>query len=331
MNKQKAESLNIEILEPEHLLQVCGVNDSNLKFLEKRLEVQIFPKGNTISILGTQADTFIAYNVLYSLYELCNTGLTIEEDHIKMAFKIEKNKIKEQSKDKDDYPTEFLHSKNNKQDLIVTPKQKVMPKSENQKDYLKKLRSKTINFATGPAGTGKTYMATAFAVEKLMRKEVSKIVLTRPVVEAGESLGFLPGALEEKIDPYLRPFFDAINKMLGAEKVQQLLDQSIIEIAPLAYMRGRTISDSFMLLDEAQNTTKMQMKMFLTRLGPNSQAVITGDPTQIDLPKKEISGLLDAVKRLGNIDDISISNFDSSDVIRHELVSKIIQAYDNNK
>lgn len=334
MDNKTAEKLEIEISNQDHLIQVCGIEDSNLKFLEQRLNVQIFPKGNTITLLGSQKDTHIAYNILYSLYELCTTGLPIENDHLKMAFKIEKNKYNEESAEKQnekkDFSVNSVNKKKSMDNLIITPKRRVAPKSENQKTYIKKLKENTISFSVGPAGTGKTYLATALAVEKLMNKEVAKIVLTRPVVEAGESLGFLPGALEEKIDPYLRPFFDAINQMLGAEKVQQLLDQSIIEIAPLAYMRGRTISNSFMLLDEAQNTTKMQMKMFLTRLGENSQAVITGDPTQIDLPKRDESGLLDAVKRLRGIKEIAVVEFNSTDVIRHELVSKIIQAYDNN-
>jgi len=329
-NKNKAEKLNIELDNKDYLLQVCGVNDSNLKFLEERLKVQIIPRGNTLSILGTTHDSYIAYNVIYSIYELCATGLDITIDHVKSALKIEKNKDKSYSKDilSEDKSARTFNTHNN---LIVTPLIKVAARTPAQKEYIEKLRSNTISFSVGPAGTGKTYLATALAVEKLMRKEISKIVLTRPVVEAGENLGFLPGTLEEKIDPYLRPFFDAINEMIGAEKVQKLIEQSVIEIAPLAYMRGRTIKNSFMLLDEAQNTTTMQMKMFLTRLGENSQVVVTGDLSQIDLPHKEKSGLKDAVERLDNIDDITILKFTAKDVIRHELVSKIVQAYETEE
>ncbi|HAG52384.1 MAG TPA: phosphate starvation-inducible protein PhoH [Alphaproteobacteria bacterium] len=329
-NKNKAEKLNIELDNKDYLLQVCGVNDSNLKFLEERLKVQIIPRGNTLSILGTTHDSYIAYNVIYSIYELCATGLDISVDHVKSALKIEKNKEKSQSKDiLKENKNEQTFNTNNK--LIVTPLIKVAPRTPAQKEYIEKLRKNTVSFSVGPAGTGKTYLATALAVEKLMRKEISKIVLTRPVVEAGENLGFLPGTLEEKIDPYLRPFFDAINEMIGAEKVQKLIEQSVIEIAPLAYMRGRTIKNSFMLLDEAQNTTTMQMKMFLTRLGENSQMVVTGDLSQIDLPYKQKSGLQDAVDRLDNIDDITILKFTAKDVIRHELVSKIVQAYETEE
>lgn len=323
-----AQKLDIEISSKDHLLQVCGVNDSNLKFLEERLQVQVIPRGNTLSIMGKNPDCFIAYNTIYSIYELSATGLDITVDHVKSALKIEKNKEESHSEDILQEKTEEKKFSNNN-NLVVTPLKKIAPRTPAQKEYVEQLRKNTISFATGPAGTGKTYIATALAVEKLMRKEISKIVLTRPVVEAGENLGFLPGTLEEKIDPYLRPFFDAVNEMIGAEKVQKLMEQSVIEIAPLAYMRGRTIKNSFMLLDEAQNTTAMQMKMFLTRLGENSQMVITGDLSQTDLPKKEKSGLRDAVERLEGIDDITIIKFKAGDVIRHELVSKIVQAYED--
>jgi phosphate starvation-inducible PhoH-like protein len=328
MDTTKAKKLQIKFENNNDLLQVCGANDSHLQFLEKRLNVQLFPKGNIISILGQTDDTFVAYNTLFSLLELCHTGLNIDAEHLKMAFKIENGKRKKSKDDKKEYNIENggLNLKNS--DFIFTPKQRITPRSDSQKAYIKNLKNKTITFATGPAGTGKTFLATALAVEKLMNKEISKIIITRPVVEAGENLGFLPGTLEEKIDPFLRPFFDAINYMIGAEKAQQLIEQGIIEVAPLAYMRGRTIRDSFMLLDEAQNTTKMQMKMFLTRLGENSQAAITGDITQIDLPKNEESGLLDAVGRLNGIKDISINKFNHTDVVRHKLVAQIIQAYD---
>lgn len=328
-NKNKAQKLNIELTNKEYLLEVCGVNDSNLKFLEERLKVQIIPKGNTISIMGSGSDCYIAYNVIYSIYELCATGLDITLENVKAALKIERNKVQEESNDI--LKPEPLEAKqfNKNNDLVVTPLVKIAARTKAQKEYIKQLRNNTLTFAAGPAGTGKTYLATALAVEKLMRKEIEKIVLTRPVVEAGENLGFLPGTLEEKIDPYLRPFFDAINEMIGAEKVQKLIEQSVIEIAPLAYMRGRTIKNSFMLLDEAQNTTEMQMKMFLTRLGENSQVVVTGDLTQVDLPYKVKSGLRDAVERLDNIDDIHIIKFNAKDVIRHELVSKIVKAYEN--
>jgi phosphate starvation-inducible protein PhoH and related proteins len=329
-NKIHAQKLDIEITNKDLLIQVCGINDSNLKFLEERLKVQIVPRGNTLSVLGSNPDCFIAYNTLYSIYELSATGLDIELEHIKSALKIEKNKDKSESVDilEENSQEKKFNSNNN---LIATPLKKIAPRTPAQKEYVDQLRKNTISFATGPAGTGKTYLATAMAVEKLMKKEVEKIVLTRPIVEAGENLGFLPGTLEEKIDPYLRPFFDAINEMIGAEKVHKLIEQSVIEIAPLAYMRGRTIKNSFMLLDEAQNTTAMQMKMFLTRLGENSQMVITGDLSQTDLPRKEISGLRDAVERLENIDDITIIKFKASDVIRHELVSKIVRAYDKEQ
>jgi phosphate starvation-inducible PhoH-like protein len=322
--ESKAHKLEIEISNKDQLLQICGVNDNNLKYLEERLDVSLIPRGNLITILGTHKSVELAYSVVFALYDFATSGLQIEQNVLKSVIRDEKSKLNLPDNEK------ALKYKQ-KPDMIYTPLQKVFARNDSQKNYIDVLRKHALTFAVGPAGTGKTYIATAYAVEKLIRKDVSKIILTRPVVEAGENLGFLPGTLEEKIDPYLRPFFDAVNEMLGAEKVQKLMEQDIIEIAPLAYMRGRTIKNSLMLLDEAQNTTAMQMKMFLTRLGENSQMVITGDLTQTDLPRQAKSGLRDAVEKLDRIDDIAIIKFKNQDVIRHELVAKIVKAYEEKE
>lgn len=212
--------------------------------------------------------------------------------------------------------------------LLKLKKASIKPKSDNQNDYLKSIERYDINFGVGPAGTGKTYLAVAKAVSALENEEVSRLVLTRPAIEAGEKLGFLPGDLTQKVDPYLRPIYDALYEMMGFDKVEKLLLKHVIEIAPLAYMRGRTLNDSFIILDEAQNTTPTQMKMFLTRIGFNSKTVITGDITQTDLPKHQASGLQNAIDVLQNVDDIGMVYFEAKDVVRHPLVKKIVRAYD---
>ncbi len=316
-NTEKA--LRLEFSDNKLLQELCGRHDGNLILIEERLGVQLVSRGNQLAIFGNPEQAEKASVILQDLYELLEQGMPVGAPQVDAALRMTDGLINTKVK-----PAELMSG----QAVINTPMKKVAPRTVQQHVYVNALRNTSLVFGVGPAGTGKTYLATAMAVNLLMTKQVKRIILTRPVVEAGENLGFLPGTLEEKVDPYLRPFFDAMHDMLGYEKTKALTEQQVIEIAPLAYMRGRTISDSAMILDEAQNTTSVQMKMFLTRLGENSRMVVTGDPSQVDLKRGVKSGLRDSLNVLEGLSDIEVIRFNEADVVRHDLVSRIVRAYD---
>ena len=307
--------IELEPADTERLMNLSGQFDQHLRQLEHRLGVDLYNRGNVFQLTGTAQATRLAANLLRDLYrETNNNVLNPESIHL---FVQEANLDKVQSNTEDDV-------------RIRTRRGFIKPKGLAQSRYIQNIRAHDITFGVGPAGTGKTWLAVACAVEALERDEVRRLVLVRPAVEAGERLGFLPGDLNQKIDPYLRPMYDALYEMLGIEKVNKLIERNVIEVAPLAYMRGRTLNDAFILLDEAQNTTTEQMKMFLTRLGFGSSAVITGDITQIDLPRNQKSGLKQAVEILEGVKGISFNWFSGRDVVRHKLVQRIVEAYDNH-
>ncbi len=310
------ETINIQILDNDMLMSIVGQFNQNLLELEKLTRSTIFFRGNSITIKGNkekinQASEAIKF--LANKYLLTNL---IEKNDI--TYSVKKN-----IETKDGSNIRSLDQ------LIKTPKKTVIARSEKQSQYIKALKENEIVMALGPAGTGKSFLAVSVAITMLMEKKVERVILSRPAVEAGEKLGFLPGDMKEKVDPYLRPLYDALYDLFGFEKIQKKIETGEIEIAPLAFMRGRTLKNSFAILDEAQNATATQIKMFLTRIGENSKLVVNGDPSQIDLPNKSHSGLLDSQKILKKIDEIEIIHFDHKDVVRHPLVSKIIQAYQN--
>jgi len=306
-------SLDIELNDNNYLPNLFGVDDKNIQILEKVNNVLIKYRGNKIKIIGTKLSVKNTKEEILLLFEQAKKGLDIDEDKI-----METRSMKILEIDPEDQMNFFFQTK----------KRKILPRSQNQKNYFQLLNSKDIVFAYGPAGTGKTYLAVAKAVASLQQGLVKKIILSRPAVEAGEKLGFLPGDLKEKVDPFLRPIYDALYEMMPYDQVEKKLANNTIEIAPIAFMRGRTLEDCYIILDEAQNTTKIQMKMFLTRLGKNSKMVVVGDNTQIDLISKNESGLIDASIKLKNIDDIGFIELNQRDVIRHEVVRKIINAYE---
>jgi len=299
------------------LRTLCGEHNKNLRYIGKTLEVKVNAKGNEISINGACFDVKIAEKVLVELYSLLESGYPIYPNDVDYAVRIVSNDSSANLKHI------FLDTV-----YISSRKRPITPKSLCQKEYIDAIRNFDIVFGIGPAGTGKTYLAMALAISFLMKKEVDRIILARPAVEAGEKLGFLPGDLYEKVNPYLRPLYDALYDMIDFEKASGLVQRGIIEVAPLAFMRGRTLNDSFVILDEAQNTTSEQMKMFLTRLGYSSKAVITGDVTQIDLSAGKTSGLIEAQKILKGIEGINFTYFSEKDVIRHCLVQDVIRAYE---
>jgi len=301
-------------------LSLYGERGRHLKLLEETLHLTIHARGNELTIIGDPIDVELAERIFVQLYELVKEGFPLSRSDVESAISIIKENAEANLRDI------FLDAI-----LIHSEKRNIAPKNLSQKLYIEAIRSNDIVFGIGPAGTGKTYLAMAMAVSAFLREEVARIILTRPAVEAGERLGFLPGDLAEKVNPYLRPLYDALYDMLSFERVSKLLDGGIIEVAPLAFMRGRTLNEAFIVLDEAQNTTSEQMKMFLTRLGYNSKAVITGDITQIDLPQKQHSGLLEAREILQGIEGISFIHFSQRDVVRHKLVRMIIQAYEDKK
>ena len=311
------QQIRLEPAEAPALAALCGQFDEHLKQIEQRLSVSISHRGELFEISGDDNERVAATKVLLeSVYReaLAQKEITKEAIHLYL----QESAIESLSKGKSD----------NGQVVIKTRKAYIKPKGKNQQSYVQQIRKHDINFGIGPAGTGKTYLAVACAVEALEADRVERIMLVRPAVEAGEKLGFLPGDLSQKIDPYLRPLYDALYEMLGFELVDKLIEKNVIEIAPLAFMRGRTLNNSFIILDESQTTTREQMKMFLTRIGFGSTAVITGDKTQVDLPRGTNSGLAHAMHVLDNVNGISMTHFSSSDVVRHPLVQRIVEAYD---
>lgn len=310
----------VDIERIEDLIDLFGNFDENIKLVEKKYGVSVTSVGNRIKIKGDVSAVNDAVRTVKGLILMINKGEQITDQSVEYVSSLVEDGEDDSISDVTDADC-----------ICITAKGKpIKPKTLGQKKYVDAIKKNTITIGVGPAGTGKTYLAVAEAVNAFRSKEVSRIILTRPAVEAGESLGFLPGDLQQKIDPYLRPLYDALFEMLGAENFQKCQERGDIEVAPLAYMRGRTLDDSFIILDEAQNTTCEQMKMFLTRLGFNSKAVVTGDITQIDLPKGKTSGLKDAVKILKNINDISITRLNAKDVVRHRLVQEIIKAYERS-
>ncbi len=299
------------------LAELCGRQDSNLQLVEDSLGVQLVARGNQLAIFGPSDQAMQAKHVLEDLYALLEGGQSVSPAQVEAALRVVGGML-----DVGLRPGEVMTSK-----LITTPLIKVQPRSITQARYIGALQSAPLVFGVGPAGTGKTFMAAAQAVQLLVSRKVKKIILTRPVVEAGEKLGFLPGTFEEKIDPYLRPLFDALDDTMGREKWMKLREGGQIEIAPLAYMRGRTLSESVLLLDEAQNTTPSQMKLFLTRMGEGSRMFVTGDMSQSDLPRGIRNGLKDALETLEGLRGIEIVKFRETDVVRHPLVSTIVSAY----
>ena len=313
------DSLSIIFQDNDILLGVVGEFNNNLKELESITKTNIYSRGNSILVKGNPDKNNLVKNAIQFLTDqFLNNGTIEKKDIISSVNKFmidEKNNFSEK---KIEY-------------IIKTPKKSVIPRSKKQKNYVRSLKESDIVISTGPAGTGKTFLAVAVALTLLLEKRIDRIILSRPAVEAGERLGFLPGDMREKVDPYLRPLYDSLYDLLDFEKIQKKIEVGDIEIAPLAFMRGRTLKNSFAILDEAQNATDTQIKMFLTRIGENSKIVINGDPSQIDLPNKSLSGLNHSKKILGHLKEISVVDFDHKDVVRHPLVSKIVKAYSDKK
>ena len=304
----------------ENAVSLFGSFDENIRQLEKEFGVNILNRGSDLKVSGDVEAVAAAVRAISGLLTLINKGEPLNDQNVNYVISL----VKDGNEDR-------LSEISGDCICITTKGRPVKPKTLGQKNYIEAIKKNTIVFGVGPAGTGKTYLAVAMAVNAFRAKEITRIILTRPAVEAGEKLGFLPGDLQQKVDPYLRPLYDALFDMLGAESFQKYQEKGNIEVAPLAYMRGRTLDDSFIILDEAQNTTPEQMKMFLTRLGVNSKIVVTGDITQIDLPDGKKSGLIEATKILKNVDDIQTVRFSEKDVVRHRLVMDIIKAYEKNE
>ena len=304
----------------EHAVSLFGSFDENIRQVEEEYSVKVISRGSDLKVSGEAENVAKATRAIEGLLTLINKGEALSEQNVRYVLSM----VNEGAEDK---LSEMVGDC-----ICITAKGKpVKPKTLGQKKYVEAIRKNIVTLGAGPAGTGKTYLAVAMAVTAFRAKEVNRIILTRPAVEAGEKLGFLPGDLQQKVDPYLRPLYDALFDMLGAEAFARYQERGSIEVAPLAYMRGRTLDDSFIILDEAQNTTREQMKMFLTRLGFNSKMVVTGDITQIDLPDGKKSGMLQAMRILKNIPDISVCQFTEKDVVRHKLVQEIIKAYEKNE
>ncbi|MEE1320805.1 MAG: PhoH family protein [Acutalibacteraceae bacterium] len=307
----------VSIERMEHAVTLFGSFDENIKLIEKEFQVSVIIRGSEMKIQGDEENADKARRVVTNLLHMINKGEALNEQNIRYVISL----VKEGNDDK-------LSTMSSDVVCISAKGKPIKAKTLGQKKYLEAIKNNTIVIGVGPAGTGKTYLAVAMAVAAFRAKEVNRIILTRPAVEAGEKLGFLPGDLQQKVDPYLRPLYDALFDMLGPENFQKYQERGNIEVAPLAYMRGRTLDDSFIILDEAQNTTPEQMKMFLTRLGFGSKIVVTGDITQIDLPDGKKSGLVEVIKILKNLDDIQTVKFSEKDVVRHKLVQDIIKAYE---
>ena len=328
-NKIIAHELSLEPVDNRRLMNLCGQVDEHLRQIEKRLGVEINTRGAVFQILGGKFAVHLAQDLILKLYSMTEKEeLTPSKVHLFVQEAAQELKL--HKKPKSSLPKIGHHNNGNEGvGVIKTPNEAISARSENQLRYLSNIHTHDVSFGIGPAGTGKTYLAVACAIAALESHKVKRILLVRPAVEAGERLGFLPGDLSQKIDPYLRPLYDALYEMLGFESVNKLIERHIIELAPLAYMRGRTLNDSFIILDEAQNTTREQMKMFLTRLGFGSTSVITGDVTQVDLPHGVMSGLKHAIQVFHNtVPEISFTFFESMDIVRHSIVQKIVEAYD---
>jgi len=312
-------SININIYNNKVLMEVVGSFDNNLKELEKISGSKIYFRGNSIVIKGNKSANKKVKDAIEYLIERFKSDKKIDRNDI--ISSLNRDMIKD---------IQNQSTVQSLEEVIKTPKRSVIPRSKKQKEYVSALKTNQIVMSLGPAGTGKTYLAVAVALSMLLEGKVKRIILSRPAVEAGERLGFLPGDMKDKIDPYLRPLYDALHDLIDYDKIQKKIESGDIEIAPLAFMRGRTLKNSFAILDEAQNATDTQIKMFLTRIGENSKLVVNGDPTQIDLPNKNQSGLIRSQHILKNINEISVINFDQRDVIRHPLVTKIVEAYQKN-
>ena len=309
-------SISVIFQDNDLLMGVVGEFNKNIKELEKITGADLYSRGNSILIKSTPDKNEIVKDAIQFLTnQFVNNGSIEYKD---VLSSVDQFMIKEKVKN------------TNVTDIIKTPKKSIIPRSEKQKEYVRALRQSEIIISAGPAGTGKTFLAVAVGLTMLLEKKIERIILSRPAVEAGERLGFLPGDMKEKVDPYLRPLYDSLYDLFHFEKIQRMIEIGDIEIAPLAFMRGRTLKNSFAILDEAQNATDTQIKMFLTRIGENSKIVVNGDPSQIDLPNKNMSGLDKSKKILSNLSEISVVDFDHSDVVRHPLVSKIVKAYNNN-
>ena len=319
-------TLTLQPNDSKRLAVLCGPVDQNIKYIERRLNVRIRNRANVFELSGDDLPVLHTKTVLTELYKETESAAILDKEtihlHLQQSSLIESGADKNGSND-----DAVLRPPQSVPALITTRRKTIKPRGRNQANYLHNILSHDISFGVGPAGTGKTYLAVACAVQALESQQVNRILLVRPAVEAGEKLGFLPGDLSQKIDPYLRPLYDALYEMLGEERVNKFIERGIIEVAPLAFMRGRTLNNAFIILDESQNTTPEQMKMFLTRIGFGSTAIITGDITQIDLPPHTKSGLVEVMCVLQNVAGIHFTNFDSSDVVRHPLVQAIVDAY----
>jgi phosphate starvation-inducible PhoH-like protein len=313
-------TFRVEPDDTKRLANLCGQLDSHLKQIANHFKLKIYNRGARFQIEGDLGKANAVKNLINRLYRETHNGTEITADLIHLLLR--------EAKAEHAYNRKKTNIDHDEANVIKTPRMMIQARGDHQQGYLKTIRENVLNFGVGPAGTGKTYLAVACAVEALMRDEVSRILLVRPAVEAGEKLGFLPGDLSQKIDPYLRPLYDALNDMLGSEQVEKMIERNIIEVAPLAYMRGRTLSHCYIILDESQNTTREQMKMFLTRIGFGSKAVVTGDITQVDLPRGVQSGLRHVLEVLEGIEGIGLIHFANSDVVRHPMVQKVVDAYD---
>jgi len=310
-NSALSEHISIEPIDNQRLANLCGQSNEHIHQIESFFEVTITQRSNEFNIIGKPNAVRAARNIIHVLYQETERDKILTPEKVHLILQSKQN-----------------NHQANAMDIIQTKQCKIKPRGTNQQQFIQRIHENALNFAVGPAGTGKTYLAVACAVEAFDKNQIKRIILARPAVEAGEKLGFLPGDLAQKVDPYLKPLYDALYEMMGAEQVDKLLDKNIIEILPLAFMRGRTLNDSFIILDEAQNATTSQMKMFLTRIGFGSTAVVTGDVTQIDLQKHSHSGLIQALDILQGLKGISFTHFTSEDTVRHELVQSIINAYE---
>lgn len=319
---EKSLRFNLDPDDQDRINRLCGPTNSTLKQIEEALEIKISNRGSKFKVRGDSPNTSAAETVIKGLYEKLEKKTVVppEEIHLYLREVMNQNSS-----------TDASGNQGDEKITLKTPKTLVSPKGKNQQKYLEVISNKELVFGIGPAGTGKTYLAVAAAVNELITGKVEKVVVTRPAVEAGEKLGFLPGDLSQKVDPYLRPLYDALFQTLGFKETYKLIENNVIEIAPLAFMRGRTLNKSFIILDEGQNTTPEQMKMFLTRFGYGSKVIVTGDLTQIDLPKDITSGLIHALDILRELKDVGLVRFSSKDVARHSLVQKIVEAYENFK